>query len=72
MVAQGSRRFAFTLDTVDESKNRSNGAKVHGNLTKKSIKHQESLMDLDTSDESESRFLHLHWRVQGYVQTSFG
>ena len=58
MVAQGSCRFAFTLDTVDESKNRSNGAKVHGNLTKKCVNHQESLMDLDTSDESESRFLH--------------
>ena len=55
MIAQGSCWFAFTLDTVDESKNRSNGAKVHGNLTKECIKHQESLMDLDTRDESESR-----------------
>ena len=54
MVAQGSRRFAFTLDTVDESKNRSNGAKVHGNLTKECIKDLGSLMDLDTHDESES------------------
>ena len=32
MVAQGSRRFAFSIDTVDESKNRPNGAKVQGNL----------------------------------------
>ena len=55
MVAQGSRRFAFSLDTVDESKNRSNGAKVHGNLAKECFKHQESLMDLDTHDESQSR-----------------
>ena len=30
MVAQGSRQFAFTLDTIDESKNQSKGAKVHG------------------------------------------
>ena len=55
MVAQGSRRFAFSLDTVDESKNRSKGAKVHGNLTNKCFKHQESLRDLDTRDESERR-----------------
>ena len=34
MVAQGSRRFTFSIDTVDESKNRSRGAKVHGNLQK--------------------------------------
>ena len=58
MVAQGSRRFAFSLDTVDESRNQSKGVKVHGSLTKKCVKHQESLMDLDTSHESESRFLH--------------
>ena len=58
MVTQGSHRFAFGLDTVNKSKNRSKGVKVHGSLTKKCTKHQESLMDLDTSNESESRFLH--------------
>ena len=32
MVAQGSRQFTFSIDTVDESKNRLKGAQVHGNL----------------------------------------
>ena len=32
MVAQGSRWCTFNIDTVDESKNRSKGAQVHGNL----------------------------------------
>ena len=73
MVAQGSRRFTFGLDIIDESKNRSNGAKIHGNLTEKHFKHQESLMGLDTSDESESRFLLQQLeKIQGYVQISVG
>ena len=57
MVAQGSRRFTFSIDTVDESKNRSKGTKVHGKSANKYVQHQESFMNLDTSDESESRFL---------------
>ena len=38
MIAQGSRRFAFTLDTVNESKNRSDGIKAHGKLMKQCLK----------------------------------
>ena len=57
MVAQGSRRFTFSIDTIDESKNRSKGAKVHGKSGNKYVQHQESFMNLDTSDKSESRFL---------------
>ena len=56
MVAQGSRRFTFTLNTVDEWKNRPNGIKVHGKLMKECIKGSENLMELDTHDESKSRF----------------
>ena len=56
MVAQGSRRFTFILDNVDESKNRSNGIKVHGDLMKEGIRGSGNLMKSDTYDESESRF----------------
>ena len=61
MVAQGSRRCTFSIDTVDESKNRSKDAKVHGKSANKCIQHQESLMNLDTSDESKNRFLQWQW-----------
>ena len=65
MVAQGSRRFAFILDTIDESRNRSIGIKVHGNLMKECIGGSGNLIKLDTYDESESRFSATtlkHWR----------
>ena len=32
MVAQGSRRCIFSIDAIDESRNRSKGAQVHGDL----------------------------------------
>ena len=54
MVAQGSRRFTFVLDTVDESRNRSNCIKVHGNLIKECIRGSGNVMKFDTHDESES------------------
>ena len=56
MVAQESRRFAFILDTIDESRNQSIGIKVHGNLMKECIGGSGNPIKLDTYDESESRF----------------
>ena len=45
----------FILDTVDESRNRSKGIKVHGNLIKECIGGSGNLMKFDTYDELESR-----------------
>ena len=72
MVAQGSRRCTFSIDTVDESKNRSKGAQVHGNLqTNDEMVAQGSrrcTFSIDTVDESKNRSKGA--QVHGNLQTN--
>ena len=59
MVAQGSRRCIFSIDTVDESRNRSKGAQVHENLQANDDKFAQGsrrcTFSIDTVDESKNR-----------------
>ena len=59
MVAQGSRRCTFSIDTVDESRNRSKGAQVHGKVQANDDGFAQGsrwgTFSIDTVDESKNR-----------------
>ena len=72
MVAQGSRRCTFSIDTIDESKNRSEGAQMHGNLQTNDEMVAQGLrrctFNIDTVDESKNRSKGA--QVHGNLQTN--
>ena len=72
MVAQGSRRCIFSIDTVDESRNQSKGAQVQVNIQLNDDSFAQGsrrgTLSIDTVDESKNRLQNL--QVYGNLQTN--